>query len=404
MTSAGALIAPKRFGAGFRWLLMSSWASNLGDGISVAAGPLLIASMTDNAVAVAMSVVLQRLPWLLFSLQIGVLADRLDRRRLVVMVNIGRAGIVAALAVLLATDTASVAIVLVAMFALGVGEMAVDISAATLLPMVVPPIDLGPANSRLQFGYITVNQLAGPALGAALFVWGRAVPFVLMAACMLLGGLCLLPLRLARGVEPSAVGAMWAEVVDGLRWLWRDGRMRVLTVTVLLFNVTFGAAMSVLVLLAAQRLGLDELGFGLLTAVGAFGGLAATVAYGRLETQVGPARLMRIGLMIETATHLTFASSRSPVLAMVVMCAFGAHEAVWFTTVITVRQKSVPLELQGRVGAIYSLGVFGGLVVGGLLGGVLADVWGITAPFWFAFVGSALILAWIWRRLDELTA
>lgn len=400
----GATVAPARWGTGFRWLLASSWSTNLGDGIGLAAAPLLIASLTGNAFLVALSVVLQRLPWLLFSLQVGVLADRLDRRRLVAGVNLARAGIVAVIALLLATDRASVSAVLVAMFLLGVCEMAVDICAATLLPMVVPTADLGAANSRLQFGHITVNQLAGPALGAVLFAVARPLPFVVMVGCMVVGAATLAPLHLQREVATPATEKMRSEIAAGLRWLWHDARMRILTLTVVLFNVTFGASMSVLVVLARERLGMDEVGFGLLTAVGAFGGLVAIVGYGWLETNVGPANLMRIGLVIETVTHLTFAVGREPALALVVMTIFGAHEAVWYTTVITVRHKGVPLELQGRVGSVYSLGVFAGLVIGGLLGGVLADLGGITTPFWFAFVGSALILVWIWRRLDELTA
>jgi MFS family permease len=75
---------------------------------------------------------------------------------------------------------------------------------------------------------------------------------------------------------------------------------------------------------------------------------------------------------------------------------------VWGTTSATVRQRAVPTELQGRVGSVYMLGVFGGIVVGGLIGGVLAERWGILAPFWFAFVGSALILAVIWRELGHI--
>jgi len=61
--------------------------------------------------------------------------------------------------------------------------------------------------------------------------------------------------------------------------------------------------------------------------------------------------------------------------------------------------RAVPVELQGRVGSLYALGVFGGIVVGQAIGGAVARVWGVTGPFWFAFVGSAVILALIWREL-----
>jgi len=78
---------------------------------------------------------------------------------------------------------------------------------------------------------------------------------------------------------------------------------------------------------------------------------------------------------------------------------FGAHAFIWGTTSTSVRQRAVPAPFQGRVGSVYLTGVVGGIVIGSALGGLVASVWGVTAPFWFAFAGSALILAAIWRSL-----
>jgi predicted MFS family arabinose efflux permease len=87
---------------------------------------------------------------------------------------------------------------------------------------------------------------------------------------------------------------------------------------------------------------------------------------------------------------------------MVIMFGFGAYAFVWGTLSQTVRQRAVPTEYQGRVQSAYMVGVYGGLVVGQALGGVIADVWGLTAPFWFAFVASAVALALIWRSLGHI--
>jgi predicted MFS family arabinose efflux permease len=84
---------------------------------------------------------------------------------------------------------------------------------------------------------------------------------------------------------------------------------------------------------------------------------------------------------------------------MVIWFVFGAHAFVWNTTSITVRQRAVPIELQGRVGSVNGIGTFGGMVVGAALGGLIARHWGITGPFWFAFVGSGLFVILIWRQL-----
>ena len=111
---------------------------------------------------------------------------------------------------------------------------------------------------------------------------------------------------------------------------------------------------------------------------------------------------MRIGLIFETFTHLGLALTTSPWVAMPIFFVFGAHAFIWGTTSITVRQRAVPTELQGRVGSVNLVGVFGGLVVGAGIGGVLAQHWGVTAPFWFAFVGSAVFVVLIWRQLAHI--
>lgn len=111
---------------------------------------------------------------------------------------------------------------------------------------------------------------------------------------------------------------------------------------------------------------------------------------------------MRIGLVIETLTHLALALTTSPWVAMPVFFLFGAHAFVWGTTSVTVRQRAVPAALQGRVGSVNLVGVYGGLVVGSAIGGVLAQRFGVTAPFWFAFAGSALFVVLIWRQLRHV--
>lgn len=119
-------LVPSRFGTGFRWLLASSWTSNLGDGVTLAAGPLLVAAQTSDPRLVALAALLQRLPWLLLGLPAGALADRLDRRAVVVLVDLLRAGVLVVLSVAILTGTVSIAVVLVALFVLGIAEVFAD--------------------------------------------------------------------------------------------------------------------------------------------------------------------------------------------------------------------------------------------------------------------------------------
>jgi predicted MFS family arabinose efflux permease len=190
--------------------------------------------------------------------------------------------------------------------------------------------------------------------------------------------------------------------VEGLRWVRHHAAVRTLVLTIFTFNITFGAAWSVLVLYAARRLELGEVGFGLLTTVSAAGGLLGTMAYGWLTHRVSLGNIMRVGLIIETFTHLGLAVTTVPAVAMAIFFVFGAHAFVWGTTSVTVRQRAVPVELQGRVGSVNTVGVFGGLVIGSGVGGLLAQRFGVTAPFWFAFAGSALFVVLIWAQLTHI--
>src|SRR3546814_3766174 len=159
-------------GTNVRWLIGSSWTAQIGDGVALAAGPLLIASQTHDPFLVAMGVLVQRLPWLLFGLYAGAVADRLDRRRLVITVDLLRVLALAVLVAAIGGDVLSIGVVLVALFCFGTSEVFADTTSSTLLPMVVDKQDLGVANARLMAGFVTVNQMLGPPLGAALFTAG----------------------------------------------------------------------------------------------------------------------------------------------------------------------------------------------------------------------------------------
>ena len=179
--------------------------------------------------------------------------------------------------------------------------------------------------------------------------------------------------------------------------------MRTLAITIFTFNVIFGAAWSVLVLYARDRLGMGAVGFGLISTAMAVGGLLGAASYGWLERHVRLGVIMRGGRIIETLTHLALALTRWAWFALIVFVIFGAHAFIWGTTSTSVRQRAVPARFQGRVGSVYLTGVVGGIVIGSAVGGLVASVWGVTAPYWFAFAGSALILAAIWRSLLNIT-
>ncbi|MCR2814065.1 MFS transporter [Microbacterium sp. zg.Y1090] len=407
MSPLGELIAPRRLGRDFRWLLASSWTSNIGDGIALSAAPLLLASLTSSPLLVAAGAMMQFLPWLLCGLVAGSIADHHDRRRLVMVANGSRAVIVLGLVVFLATGQVTVAVVLASAFLYGTAEVFADTAGSTLMPMLVRPGDLGIGNARLQAGYLVGNQLAGPPLGAFLFALGSFWPFLMQIVCVSLA--VVLISRIARTPvpakdEPTTDAPKVHPIREGLQWLRAHPPVRTLVVIILVFNVTWAAPWSILVLYATEHLDMGAVGFGALTTASAIGGLAGTACFGWLERHVSFATLMRVCLSLEVLMHLAFALTTIPAVAFIIMFGFGAYAFIWGTISTTVRQRLVPLHLQGRIASVNMVGVFGGLVIGQLLGGLIAQGWGLTAPWWFAFGGSAITLLLVWRSISHIAA
>ncbi len=393
---------PARLGRSFRWLLSASFVNNAGDGIAVTAGPLLVASMTRDPFIVSMALLSEYLPVLVFGVIGGVAADRFDRKRMVVVVNLGRAFVLVALIATIVSGSVNIALVLLALFILGTAETFADSASSTLVPSLVAREDLGIANARMQGTFVLTNQLLLPPVGAFLFAVGPAIPFAANAAGFALGALLISRVVTdVRTIRPDRPGVR-SEMLEGIRWLVGHPPMRTLALTIFTFNVTYGAAWSVLVLYAGDRLAMNEVGFGLLTTAVAVGGLVGTFSYGRLERRFALGDIMRVGLLTETSTHLVLALTTSAAVALATLVIFGAHASVWGTTSTVVRQRAVPDELLGRVGGVYRVAIVGGLAIGAPIGGLLAQAFGITAPFWFAFAGSALLVAALWRQFDNI--
>jgi predicted MFS family arabinose efflux permease len=144
---------------------------------------------------------------------------------------------------------------------------------------------------------------------------------------------------------------------------------------------------------------MSPVGYGVLTSAAAISGLVSTGLYRRIESRFDLATVMKACLTLEVLTHAGFALAPNGAVAIGLMVVFGAYAFIWGTVSTTVRQRATPLELQGRVGSVYMVCVFGGVVIGQLLGGLIAETWGLTAPFWFAFVGAGITLALVWRQL-----
>lgn len=364
----------------------------------LAAGPLLVASVTSDAFLIAMGAAASRMPWLLLSLHVGVLADGLDRRRLLIAANLVRVAALGALIEGIFTGHAGVAWVLITLAVLGAAECVNDVTASTLMPMLVAPRDLGIANARVMFGNMTVNQMIGPPLGAALFAVGASLPVAAQIVLLLAVLGQVRRIRLPQ-LAPRERRAVRHEVADGFRFLIRNAPVRTLALTIFAFNVTYGSTFAVLVIYASQRLGLGEFGFGILAACVAVGGVIGAAGYGTLERHFSLSLMMRVGLIVETLTHGVLALTTNAVVAGAALILFGVQASVWGTTATAVRQRAVPAHLQGRVTSVYLLGLQTGLIVGAFMGGAVTRTFDVQTTLVLGCAGSALILMLIWRQL-----
>ncbi len=395
-------------GADYRKLWVANAVSVAGDGVTLAAGPLLAASVTHDPLLVAGAAFVQQLSWLLFALLSGVVVDRVDPRRLIVIVDALRAVAVGGLAVSIFVGSAHLIALYAALFVLGVGSTLVDTASISLTPAIVADDELTAANAGLQGVQLVGGTLIAPPLGAYFFVLAAGLPFAFDAATFVLGAALIATIHRPQPTPSGPPGekGIRREIATGIRWLLAHPGLRMLAVSICLMNITLESVMAILVLYARQRLGLGPVGFGLLLAATTVGGVIGTVVVSTLTRRLGPSLLLRIGLLIECGTHLSLALTRNPWVAGATLVVFGIHAGVWGVVTVTLRQRAVPAELRGRVNSVYFLFSVGGGALGSLLGGVLARQVGITTPFWVAAAAIAVLAVFAWRRFTpaRLTA
>lgn len=381
-------------GPEYRKLWSASTISNLGDGVTLTAGPLLAASITRDPVLVAGVAFAQRVPWLLFPLISGALVDRLDRRRVMGYVDAARTALIGALGVAVLLGGASLPLMYAVFFLVGTLETLFDNASQAILPAVVSREQLERANSRLLGAQIVSNQLAGPPLGGLLFSVAVAVPFLLDAGTFAAAAALVLALRgrfrpeRKEGAPPTT---LVAEIGEGLRWLWNHRLIRTLAVMLGVFNMTLAATDAILVLFAQDVLGLGSFGYGVLLTSGAVGGVIGSLMADRIIVWLGSGGALQAAVLISAVVIGAVALTESAFVVWAVFLLIGLTGVVWNVITVSFRQAVVPQEIFGRVNSVYRLLGWGGISVGALLGGLLARSFGLTAPFWFAAAALAIM-------------
>lgn len=396
-------------GPSFHRLWTASALSNLADGVFQIALPLLALRLTRSPALIAGVALAGRLPWLLFALTAGALADRLDRRRTMVNVNSARVVLIGGLAIMAALGHEQLVVLYVVAFALGIGETLFDTAAQSIMPMVVDRTQLSRGNSRLQGVELAMNLFVGPPLGGLLAGTAIALAFAGSAAFYLVAALALItmggafrPVRVATDSSSPRPPRLRADIAEGLRYLWHHRVLRTFAFMTGVMNLTNMAATAVLPVYAVRPgpMGLSERGFGLLFTALAAGMLVGSFAIPALERWLGRSRLLAVsvvGFAVATAAPLL----TDPVAVGATMAVASVPFMAWNVIVVSLRQRIVPDHLLGRLNASYRLLAWGALPIGSALGGVLSELFGIRLVFALSGLGTLSMLVYMPRISDR---
>jgi MFS family permease len=405
---------PGAFAGGFRapfyryWL--SGFLSDFGNGIRLAAFPLLVAQLTRAPAAVAAVTAVQGLPWLLLGTGAGVIVDRVDRRRLMVTVDIARAAIVAGLAAAVFFHDAGLVLIYVAALLVGTGAALRGTAAVTCVPRLVEPADLDKANGRVITAQIVGYELAGPAAGGWLFGVAAVLPFAANAGTLGIAVLLLLTLpgglaSPSRQHDPGTgrpeFSSIRHDLGEALDWMRQHPAIRDILVMLGVVATMDAAWFSVFVLYVIKVLHQQPGTYGLLLAIGAVGGILAGSGGAALTRRIGPWHSLLMSGLVVAATQAGLGLTGNVIIAAVFMMLSSAALALCNITVVTMLQREVPDALLGRISSVFGAVTQGAEALGALVGGVLAATAGIRAPMLAGAVPIAVVTVFTcWRHRE----
>ncbi|MGW2636925.1 MFS transporter [Streptomyces sp. NPDC001348] len=377
-------------GANYRRLWSATIVSDLGDGLRLSALPLLAASLTDSPMAVAGVTVAAGLPWLLLSLLGGALVDRVDRKTVMVRVQLVRAVVVGAFTAWAALGRPPIGALYVLVFTLTTCEVLFSAAAPAMLPRLVAKEKLPLANARMFGGTITAKEMAGPPLGGFLVAAALAAPFAADAVSFAVGALLLMRLTgdFAPEQQTGPRTSVWSSAAHGLRWVAGNTFVRTIIVGFGVANLTRAMTTSIFVLFCSRVLHVNGWGYGVLWSTAAVGALLGSLLTARLRTLLDDSGLVVGAMVLHGVSTTVIGIADSAYLVGVASAGFGFATMVWNVIGISAQQKVIPDALMGRVMSVDQLVTWGTIPVGALVGGVVADAWGLRAPI----VGGGLVM------------
>jgi MFS family permease len=435
---AGAASKEKvRLGASYWKLWVASVTSNLGDGVAQIAYPWLASAVTRDPILIALIAVVQRLPWLVFTLPAGVITDRVDRRKLMVamdgirfLATMGVAFVVVAEASRLpgpdevaggtdvATNTFVYLVLLAGALSLGMAEVLRDNAAQTILPAIVPARHLEKANGNLWGAEMVMNSFVGPPLGSLLVGFLFALPFFFDAGTFALAaGLVFLigGQFTSDGGASKGTRISWRkEIGEGFGWLWRHPLLRPMAITLGLLNGLAMAGFATFVLFAQEVLGVSAFVFAIIGTGGAIGGILGSFLAPRISRRLGSGTSLYFALATPiVASTIIGASSLWPIVW--IMFALQTFTGVlWNVITVSLRQTIIPDRLLGRVNSVYRFFGWGMMPIGLAAGGIIVAVTesfasrdlALRMPFFFVAAASVAVFLYAAPKLttDKIEA
>jgi MFS family permease len=356
--------------------------SRFGDALRAAALPLLAASLTDRPLLIASVTACGYLPWIVFGLLGGAVADRVDQRRAMWAVDAVRGLLMASFAVAVAWGHASIVLLIALAFTLTTLQTLFDNAATALLPALVDGQALGSANARLMTGQTIAGGLLGAPVVPVLIAVGAAVPFAADSATFLVAAALVASLRTdaPERAAGAARGGLRREIAAGLRTLWRDRPLRGLCAATALCNIGMGALIATLVILVTGWLHAGTAGYAAATTAYTLGGLAGGALNRWVTARLGPLRTVLLAGAVQIGALVVMGSVRSLTALVAALAVFGCMGMLWNVNTTTLMQQRTPAGLLGRVSSAFRTLAVAGAPVGALLGGVVATAWGRNTP------------------------
>jgi MFS family permease len=389
-------------GASYWRLWSATGISNLGDGIVAVAYPWLASAVTRSPLLIAISVVVSRLPWLVFTLFAGVLTDRFNRKRIIVAMDIcrGLLTIVVGTFVYLERDTlpalnelASItdlktnytlySVILITAFLFGLAEVLRDNTAQTLMPAVVQEKDLEKANGRMWSAESLTNSFIGPPLGSLIISVAIFLPFFVDAATFFIAAALIAGMKpTVKSFQPEQKSGPMnfrAEIKEGFSWLWRHELLRPMAIILGLLNGIAGISAAIFILFAQEVLKTSVFLFALLGTAAAVGGILGGLLGPKVSEKIGRGRSLALALFTIPLMTLMVGFTSLWYLAWIFIAIETFTAVLWNVVTVSLRQSLIPTQLLGRVNSVYRFFAWGTIPIGTLLGGGLVAL--LESPF-----------------------